>query len=265
MDHEFQKNTYIASGDSDELKNMEAMLKKYGLRIVGSSESGRETVSGVLAAKADILVADFLLSGDDGLEVCRRLRALNDPPVIILLFPYINGAISARFSVAAPDCILLKPVTPERLFRSISDSAAYRQKFIQTDELNLELRVSGILRELGIPVRLLGHRYIYDALLTVRQNSLCVHGAMDQLYRYLARRHGTTPSRVERNIRNSIEIAFDRCTPDILEKYFGNTVRFDRGKPTNSEFLSCIAEKLTLETRGSAGFANDSRIPLQKF
>ena len=121
-----------------------------------------------------------------------------------------------------------------------------------TDKLASELRDYDHLRELGIPVKLLGHRYIYDALLSVRDNQLCVRGAMDELYRYIASRHGTTPPRVERNIRNAIEIAFDRCTPEILEKHFGNTVRFDRGKPTNSEFLSIIAEKLTLETRESS-------------
>ncbi|MBR6772673.1 MAG: response regulator [Clostridia bacterium] len=245
-------NAYIASGDPRELDLLKDMLQGLGLRIVGTSESGSETVSGVLACRADILVADFLLSEEDGLDVCRRLQSVKNPPVTILLFPYMSGEIYSRLSSAAPDCFLLKPVNAERLLQSISDCTSFRQKLSENRGLSLEIRVSGILRELGIPVKLLGHRYIYDALLSVRDNQLCVRGAMDELYRYIASRHGTTPPRVERNIRNAIEIAFDRCTPEILEKHFGNTVRFDRGKPTNSEFLSIIAEKLTLETRESS-------------
>ena len=249
-------NTYIASGDPEDLSELKETLTALGLNVVGASENSSETISGVLACKADLLIADFVLSGEDGLEVCRKLRSVKDPPVTILLFPYLSGEIYSRLNAAAPDGFLLKPINPQRLFQSISDCTSFRQKLSENKGLSLEIRVSAILRELGIPVKLLGHRYIYDALLTVGESHLCIRGAMDELYRYLAAHHGTTPPRVERNIRNAIEIAFDRCTPETLEKYFGNTVRFDRGKPTNSEFLSCIAEKLTLETRSSSECAN---------
>lgn len=255
-------NTYIASGDPSDLEELKTMLQGFGVHLAGTTLSGTEAVAGVLATEADLLVADFMLADEDGLEVCKRLRLVKRPPVIIILFPYLSGEIYSRLSDCAPDGFLLKPVTPERLFRGISDCTAFRQKLSESRTLSLELRVSEILRDLGIPVKLLGHRYIYDALLTVHDNQLCVHGAMDKLYRYLAARHGSTPPRVERNIRNAIEVAFDRCTPEMLEKYFGNTVSFNRGKPTNSEFLSCIAEKLTLETKAPA---ERSQIPIETF
>ena len=118
MKFETSMNTYIASADPDETAAIKETLRGFGLYIVGASENGAEAVSGVLACKADILVADFVLSGEDGLEVCRRLRSVKNPPVTILLFPYVSGEIYSRLTTAAPDCILLKPVTPERLFQS---------------------------------------------------------------------------------------------------------------------------------------------------
>ena len=254
---------YIASGDSDELQQLSAMLDQIGLQVAGIAKSGTDAFSGAIKTHADLLLADFALSDGDGLEVCRRLKETSSPPVVFLLLPYISGFLSARLSKAAPDCFFLKPVNRARLEMAIMDFEDYRQSLGSPGDIGLEVRISEILRELGIPVKLLGHGYIRDALLPEKERELCLHGAMDRLYRSVAAKNSATPARIERNIRNAIEVAFDRCTPGILEKYFGNTVRFDRGKPTNSEFLSCIAEKLVFESRTQPAGENRNLLRFQ--
>lgn len=250
MEKENFKNVFIASGDPDTMQEMCAHTEDIGLSVSGTTSSAKEAFCQSVKCPPDIIIADYVLSDGDALELCQRLKNTDSPPVTVILLPYINGFISSRLAQTAPDCFLLKPVGRDRLAKTISDFSGYRRNTFLHSGVDMERRVSDMLFDLGIPARLLGHRYILDALLSVSPEQLRIPRAMDGVYRSLANLHGTTPARVERNMRNAIETAFDRCSPDTLEKYFGNSVSFDRGKPTNGELLSCLAEKLALETKG---------------
>ncbi len=241
---------FLALADSGELDRISGLLQGMGLDISGAVSVGGDAVSGAVSTGADLVIADYILPGEDGLEVCRKLKGLANPPAVIVLSPYISELVSAQLKTSEADCFLLKPVSPDKLALTVSNCAEFRGNAIRNGiKQELELRISEMLREIGIPVRLMGYRCIADALLTVRESTDCIHGKTEEMYKYLARRHGTTPRRVERNMRSAITVAFDRCTPSVMEKYFGNTVSFDRARPTNGEFLACLAEKLIFEFR----------------
>lgn len=249
MKNEEEISVFIAGSDASELFVMSSLLSECGMKVAGTAECGNDAVSGVIKTGADVLLTEFILAGDDGLSVCRRVKEKVNPPAVIVTSPYISGFISSQISNAGPDCFLITPVNSAKLAQTISDCARYRREMFRNGSYDYEGHISDILKNIGVPVNLKGYRLIFDALLISSRQPSCLCGIMDGLYPKLASMHSSTAARVERNIRNAVEIAFDRCDPVTLEKYFGNTVSAERGKPTNGEFLSMITQKLVLDAR----------------
>lgn len=238
---------FIAEIDRTELEKLRNSLTEKGIDVVGTAKSGQEAVWGVLKTGADVLLTNFVLEGDDGLAVCRRLKERENCPVVIIMFPYISGYLSTQIATAEPDCFFIKPINSDKLVGAISDCVNYRQSICLNGSFDFEGRISEILKDMGIPAKLLGYHYIYSALLSTADSRLCLYGPIKELYRRIAKKYNSTPQRVERNIRSAIEIAFDRCDPETLEHYFGNTVSLEKGKLTNSEFLFSLGQMLVLE------------------
>lgn len=115
--------------------------------------------------------------------------------------------------------------------------------------INLEIRITEMLHEVGVPAHIKGYNYLRDAILMCVDNPDIIHAVTKQLYPSVAKKYDTTSSRVERAIRHSIEVAWDRGDVDVLNSYFGYTIHLDRGKPTNSEFIAMLSEKLRLELK----------------
>lgn len=115
--------------------------------------------------------------------------------------------------------------------------------------------ISDILRDLGVPAHLKGYKYIRLSVRLCIDNSTMLDSVTKFLYPAIAEKYDTTSSRVERAIRHAIEVAWDRGNPDVLQSYFGNTISSDRGKPTNSEFIALLVDKLQLQFRGGAADA----------
>ena len=111
----------------------------------------------------------------------------------------------------------------------------------------LKVEISSILHEIGIPANILGYRYLRDAILLVIEEPTAIDGITKLLYPRVAKLNNTTHSRVERAIRHAIEVAWDRGNEEVLDSYFGCTIQNDRGKPTNSEFIAMITDKLKLK------------------
>ena len=116
---------------------------------------------------------------------------------------------------------------------------------------SLECMTSSVLREFSIPLNLKGCQYLREAIILTAKDTQLVHSVMKRLYPEVAKKFNTTPSRVERDIRHAIEVAWDRGDIEVLQKYFGYTVSNIKGKPTNSEFIAMIADNLTLKRKQS--------------
>ena len=125
------------------------------------------------------------------------------------------------------------------------------QIFEETKELSLETMVTELLHEIGIPAHIKGYHYIREAITIAVNNADIINSVTKQLYPMVAKKYQTTSSRVERAIRHAIEVAWDRGDIDVLNSYFGYTIHNERGKPTNSEFIAMIADKLRLRLKVS--------------
>ena len=121
-----------------------------------------------------------------------------------------------------------------------------------SEEPDFEMLVTEIIHQIGVPAHIKGYTYLRDAIVLAVKDQNIINFITKELYPTVARAHGTTSSRVERAIRHAIEVAWDRGDVDVLNAYFGYTILNSRGKPTNSEFIAMIADKLRLKYRKAA-------------
>lgn len=124
---------------------------------------------------------------------------------------------------------------------------ALHQGLVVNKPFNLEVRVSEVLREIGVPANIKGYAYLREAIMLVVNDATVINYITSKLYPQVAKKFNSTGSRTERAIRHAIEVAFDRCDLDVLHKWFGNTTASHRGKPTNSEFIAMVADTIRLE------------------
>lgn len=133
----------------------------------------------------------------------------------------------------------------ERQQLKYSDTSKIPGQQINFD--TLESQISSILQEIGIPAHIMGYRYLKDAIMLSIQDSECINAITKIVYPDIASKHKTTPSRVERAIRHSIEVAWSRGSTEILDKFFGYTINPSAGRPTNSEFIALVADRIRMK------------------
>ena len=250
------KITVVLADDSRQYMDLfKDDLERDGtIRVVAAAEDGEEALEAVKREEPDFLICDVLLKKLDGLELIRRLGEENLPRkgcVIISAFSSVASAAEAtRLGV---DLYLLKPADPELLserIRSLSFKEETGDGDIRTiagySGANLTARVTSILHEIGVPAHIKGYQYLREAILMTVENGEYINAVTKLLYPDIARKYKSTPSRVERAIRHAIEVAWDRGNIDTLQNVFGYTVSNSKGKPTNSEFIAMIADKLIL-------------------
>lgn len=231
------------------------------LSVVATAKEGEEAYDAVLDYKPDVLVLDVFLSGMDGLEVLEQVRQnpeLNDTKVLFLTTVGSQRIISCAFSLGA-DYYLLKPYNIEILAKRIMQIASYGSEDKQSMEVNfgntqeeyilgsLESDVTEIIRDIGIPAHIKGYQYIREGIIMSVKDANMLNYITKLLYPTIAKKYRTTSSSVERAIRHAIEVAWNRGKIDVIEEMFGYTVSAGKGKPTNSEFIALIADKLRLE------------------
>jgi two-component system response regulator (stage 0 sporulation protein A) len=209
----------------------------------------------------DVLLLDVFLSGMDGLEVLEQVKqreSLRHTKVLFLSTVGSQRIISCAFSMGA-DYYLLKPYNVEILAKRVLQLANYGTEKLQTEELNfgntkeeyrmgsLESDVTDIIRDIGIPAHIKGYQYIREGIIMSVKDANMLNYITKLLYPTIAKKYRTTSSSVERAIRHAIEVAWTRGKIEVIEEMFGYTVSAGKGKPTNSEFIALIADKLRLE------------------
>ena len=138
----------------------------------------------------------------------------------------------------------------QRIFRiaGYTVGSKYREQTIDNTQ-SLEIQVTEILHQIGVPAHIKGYQYLRDAILMAIEDEEIINAVTKRLYPAVAKKHGTTSSRVERANRHAIEVAWDRGDVDVLNSYFGYTIHNGRGKPTNSEFIAMISDKFRLQLK----------------
>lgn len=228
------------------------MASQDDLELVGVAHNGTEVLDLVDEVRPDVLVLDIIMPHLDGIGVLERLtRDETGRPKVIMLTAFGQEAVTQRVVSLGADYYVLKPfsldVLADRIRQLSLSSAPLAQPPARAR--NLEVEVTNIIHEVGIPAHIKGYFYLRDAITMVVNHVDYLGAVTKELYPAVAAKYDTTPSRVERAIRHAIEVAWNRGNIDAIVRLFGYTVSHDRGKPTNSEFIAMIADKLRMELR----------------
>ncbi|MGI6631632.1 MAG: sporulation transcription factor Spo0A [Bacillota bacterium] len=251
-----QKMRVLVVDDNKEFVGLlrEYLEKQDDIEVVGVAYNGVEALEAIQELSPDVVVLDIIMPYLDGIGVLERLDKdeIEKRPKIVMLTAFGQESITHRVVELGADYYILKPfdlnILTERLRQLFSkDGAPQRQPgAVRERERNQDARVTTMMHELGIPAHIKGYRYLRDAIIMVVDRVDLLSKITKELYPSIAQKYTTTPSRVERAIRHAIEVAWDRGNMDFIQRVFGHTISQEKGKPTNSEFIAMVADRLRL-------------------
>ncbi|CAM3802352.1 sporulation transcription factor Spo0A [Alkalicoccus chagannorensis] len=251
--------TVCVADDNRELVELleDYMAKETDLKVVGTAFNGQECLELLENEVPDVLLLDIIMPHLDGLAVLEKLQRLkNAKPHIIMLTAFGQEDVTKKAVQLGASYYVLKPFDMEMLVNKIRDVAASRSldqpsptEDRQNKPMNLDASITSIIHEIGVPAHIKGYMYLREAITLVYHDIDLLGSVTKALYPDIAKRFDTTPSRVERAIRHAIEVAWNRGNVDSISKMFGYTVSTTKSKPTNSEFIAMVADKLRVEHR----------------
>lgn len=197
----------------------------------------------------DLILLDIVMPKKDGKKVLEEMKKKKIDKKVIVLTSYNSQDMIRKTAELGINYFILKPFELKELESTIEEVMTdnYGSKSIDLYRNNLQISVTKILHELGVPSHIKGYQYIRDGILMIYDNPEIVGGITKELYPDVAKKYNTTVSRVERAIRHAIEVSWNRGNWDLMEEIFGHSVDIDKAKPTNSEFIVTVADKLRLE------------------
>jgi two-component system response regulator (stage 0 sporulation protein A) len=233
----------------------ECLSQQSDINLVGVAYNGEEVLTIIDEKKPDVVILDIIMPHLDGIGVLERISTMGGRrPKVIMLTALGQENITQRVVELGADYYILKPFNMDVLVSRVRQLAnnITTQRPAATQSIKarpLDVEVTNIIREIGIPAHIKGYQYLRDAIMMII-NEIELLGAVTKvLYPMIAEKYSTTPSRVERAIRHAIEVAWSRGNMDMINRLFGYTVKLEKGKPTNSEFMAMIADKLRMEMR----------------
>lgn len=261
------KTSILVVDDNKEFANiLRDFLSKYDdFDVVGVAYDGNEAIDLVINLQPDVVVLDIIMPILDGIGVMQKINnaELKRVPEILVLSGVSQDKMIREAMRLGASCFMLKPfeleVLAERIRNIVTDDKIIEYKVgIVSEEKNryivnnnsnnnVEIEVTNMMHDIGIPAHVKGHQYLRDAIISVMKDNDAIIGITKQLYPDIAKKYNTTATRVERSIRHAIEMAWNRGKVDTLQNVFGYTINLGKGKPTNSEFIALVADKLRLE------------------
>ena len=239
----------------DDNKNLTEMVKEYfkkneKIEITACYYDGIEGINAIEkeVEKYDLILLDLIMPKKDGIGVLEELKKKKITKNIIVETSYNSQEVIRKVSEYGVNYYILKPFELDDLEKRILEVFKQSQnKSIDLYHNNLEISITKMLHELGMPAHIKGYQYIRDGIIMIYNNPDIIGGITKELYPDVASKYNTTVSRVERAIRHAIEVSWNRGNWDLMEEIFGHSVDIDKAKPTNSEFIVTIADKLRLE------------------
>lgn len=248
----------IAENGTELGKSCEKALKGYGMDVIMCEKDGSLLLEKNRTEKPDVVLADIFMQNQDILGVLDEIKKTDakERPMIMAMSSFDNPRLEKETLNAGASYYFLKPFDINAMAERIIRLSGWRNEIspvvvkdnVVTDP-ELELMVTEIIHQIGVPAHIKGYHYLREAIILSVKNSEIINSVTKLLYPTVAKNHGTTSSRVERAIRHAIEVAWDRGDIDVLNSYFGYTIQNDRGKPTNSEFIAMISDKLRLRLK----------------
>lgn len=241
-------NTEMAQSLADHINTQPDM------KTISIAADGEEAWGLINETNPDVVILDMVMPKLDGIGVLKRMQRLAKKPVVIA---YSISSLQRTVETAitnGADYYLLKPQSFERVEETIRELVnpqltASTESIAVKKDLDLEALVTEFIHELGVPAHIKGYQYLRTAIMMVVENMDMLNFITKQLYPDIAKAYNTTASRVERAIRHSIEVAWTRGKPETMNDLFGYTIHTAKGKPTNSEFIAMVADKIRLQIK----------------
>ena len=267
------KISVLVADDNPDFANMiiDCLEEEDDMEVIGKAKDGKEACDMIINTQPDIVLLDVIMPYLDGLGVLEKVgnTQMSKRPIFIMLSAVGQAKITQKAISLGAEYYIVKPFDIELLIQRIRDTKNFqptqsKNVFINREikapyieiadkskktEDNLEALVTNIIHELGVPAHIKGYQYLREAIMMVINNIDIINQITKQLYPEIAKKYKTTPSRVERAIRHAIEVSWMRGEQASIEKIFGYTISAAKGKPTNSEFIAMIADKLRLELK----------------
>lgn len=247
------KTRVLIADTNDDFRRLmtEVLRNEEDLELVGCVGDGVDALALVAENKPDVIVLDLVLAKLDGIEVLRRLHDACPDTKGLVVSGFYNDKIVNECAALGAAYFVTKPCDIVTLLDRIRQISISKQPITQTkaNDASLEALVTEIIHEIGVPAHIKGYQYLREAIILAVNDDEIMNSVTKLLYPTVAKTFKTTPSRVERAIRHAIEVAWDRGDVDVLNSYFGYTIQNSRGKPTNSEFIAMISDKLKLNLK----------------
>ena len=269
-----EKLTILIADDNQEFSSTLAsyLESQEDMEVIAISKDGNEAIDVITNTNPDVVILDVIMPHLDGIGVLERINSLQleKRPICIMLSAVGQDKITQRAIALGAEYYIVKPFDIELLIQRIRELKNYRPtqntKFITKEmksqyidvptkdkdgENNLEALVTNVIHEVGVPAHIKGYQYLREAIIMVIKDIEVINQITKTLYPQIAVKYNTTPSRVERAIRHAIEVAWGRGQQEVVESIFGYTISAAKGKPTNSEFIAMISDKLRLELKSA--------------
>lgn len=246
---EKQIKVIICADDGEWSRENTDALASRGAQVLTVTRNGTALLTKIRDEKPDVVVMDLFMAGVDALGVMHAVKAEGLPkPVFIITAAYSSNALERQVMEAGADYYAIQPFSKTEIIdRIFTLAGAAQHPSNGTSRSDLRIQVTEILHQIGVPAHIKGYHYLRDSIIMAIEDPEIINAVTKQLYPSVAKQYETTSSRVERAIRHAIEVAWDRGDVDVLNSYFGYTIHNTRGKPTNSEFIAMISDKLCLQ------------------
>ncbi len=246
------KTVVVENNDVNELSVGTYLKSCEGINVIGDYNNETSLYNTLKVTQLDVLVIDLFLSGIDGISLIENIKKNSDvyyqPKHIIVMTQFVSNFVNNRLNQLNVDYIVMKPVDAKQLHQLILGMVAEKESENKEEyDADLDSEITNILHEVGVPAHIKGYLYLREAIAMVYENVEVLGSVTKVLYPEIAVNFHTTSSRVERAIRHAIEIAWVRGNVDAISDIFSYTISYTKSKPTNSEFIAMIADRLRVE------------------
>ena len=240
----------IADGNEEYRSLLTEAVEGSGeFQVVGQAGDGQTAVELARQTGAELMLLELVLPGLDGLGVLSKLKEMDNAPQVIAMSAFCSQQTVAMAGMLGAAYFMAKPCDESALLERMRAVVSLTEEEQEDHAPGLESLVTSIIHEVGVPAHIKGYQYVREAIMIAVEDMEVINSVTKVLYPEVAKRYGTTPSRVERAIRHAIEVAWDRGDLETLQRFFGYTVSNAKGKPTNSEFIAMISDRIRLQLK----------------
>ena len=244
---------FVCDSDSEEFSFLGTIEKSNTLEYLGYKSTSDDALSYLKSHEVDVIVVSLFKPQFDGFKLIEQIKKsslVNQPKKIIAVTNFISNFVNSRLNSLEVDYVMVFPIDAKELESVIIDMFSNVEEHViksnDNNDPNLSNEISNILHDVGVPAHIRGYYYLRDAITIVYQNMQILNGVTKILYPMIAKLNDTTPTKVERAIRHAIQVAWTRGSAEAISEIFSHTISYQRNRPTNTEFIAMIADRLRL-------------------